>query len=147
MIAPSIKVRLASMIDNTLEWYDFAIYGYFAATIGNHFFPDGDPAVSIIAAFGVFAIGFLARPVGSILFGDLGDRVGRRHALIISILVMAVPTTLVELLPTYAEIGARAPAALIALRLLQGPFCRRRDDWLDRVHDRERAARPPWACR
>jgi MFS transporter, MHS family, proline/betaine transporter len=114
------RARLASMVGNALEWYDFAIYGYFAATLGKHFFPSEDPAVSVIAAFGVFAIGFLARPVGSIIFGNLGDRVGRRRVLIVSIVVMAVPTTLVGFLPTYAEIGPWAPALLIVLRLLQG---------------------------
>lgn len=120
MISPIGRVRLAGMAGNALEWYDFAIYGYFAATIGGHFFPDDNPTVSLIASFGVFAIGFVARPVGSILFGSLGDRVGRRRVLIISILVMAGPTTLIGLLPTYAEIGVWAPALLIALRLLQG---------------------------
>jgi len=120
MISTSGKARLASMVGNALEWYDFAIYGYFAVVLGKHFFPSDDPAVSIIAAFGVFAIGFLARPVGSILFGTLGDRVGRRRVLIVSVLVMAVPTTLIGLLPTYAEIGAWAPGLLVLLRLLQG---------------------------
>lgn len=114
------RVRLAGMIGNALEWYDFAIYGYFAATIGTHFFPAENRAVSIIAAFGVFAIGFLARPVGSIVFGSLGDRVGRRFVLVVSVLTMAVPTTLIGLLPTYAQIGIAAPLILILLRLLQG---------------------------
>ena len=108
------------MIGNALEWYDFAIYGYFAATIGTHFFPADNRAVSIIAAFGVFALGFLARPVGSIVFGNLGDRVGRRFVLVVSVLTMAVPTTLIGLLPTYAQIGIAAPVILIVLRLLQG---------------------------
>ena len=108
------------MVGNTLEWYDFAIYGYFAATIGFQFFPADDPAVSVIASFGVFAIGFLARPVGAVLFGHLGDRVGRRRVLITSIVLMAGPTTLIGLLPTYADIGFWAPTILIALRLLQG---------------------------
>ena len=118
--SPNRRVRIAGMVGNALEWYDFAIYGYFAATIGLQFFPDDDPAVSVIAAFGVFAIGFAARPVGAILFGNFGDRVGRRRVLIVSVLVMAGPTALVGLLPTYAEIGVWAPAALIVLRLLQG---------------------------
>ncbi|MEM7123190.1 MAG: MFS transporter [Pseudomonadota bacterium] len=114
------RVRLASMVGNALEWYDFAIYGYFAATIGFQFFPDDDPAVSVIASFGVFAIGFLARPVGAVLFGHLGDRVGRRRVLVLSIVLMAGPTTLIGFLPTYDDIGFWAPAILIALRLLQG---------------------------
>ncbi|MEM7445635.1 MAG: MFS transporter [Pseudomonadota bacterium] len=114
------RTRLAGMIGNALEWYDFAIYGYFAATIGQHFFPGDDPAVSLVASFGVFAIGFLARPVGSIVFGNLGDRVGRRQVLVISVFVMAVPTALIGLLPTYETIGVAAPILLIVLRLLQG---------------------------
>jgi len=114
------RVRLAGMIGNALEWYDFAIYGYFAATIGTHFFPADSRAVSIIAAFGVFALGFVARPIGSIVFGNLGDRVGRRFVLVVSVLTMAVPTTLIGLLPTYAQIGIAAPIILIVLRLLQG---------------------------
>lgn len=116
----SRRVRIASMVGNALEWYDFSIYGYFAATIGFQFFPNDDPAVSVIAAFGVFAIGFAARPIGAVLFGNYGDRVGRRRVLIVSVLVMAGPTTLVGLLPTYADIGVWAPAMLIVLRLLQG---------------------------
>ena len=76
----SRRVRIASMVGNALEWYDFAIYGYFAATIGFQFLPDDDPAVSVIAAFGVFAIGFAARPIGAVLFGNYGDRVGRRRS-------------------------------------------------------------------
>jgi MHS family proline/betaine transporter-like MFS transporter len=116
MSSTSGKTRLASMIGNALEWYDFAIYGYFAAVLGQHFFPSDDAAVSVIAAFGVFAIGFLARPFGSVLFGNIGDRVGRRRVLIVSVLAMAAPTTLVGFLPTYAEIGPWAPATLIALR-------------------------------
>ncbi len=108
------------MVGNALEWYDFAIYGYFAATIGFKFFPSDDPAASIIASFSVFAVGFVARPVGAVLFGNLGDRMGRRRALIVSILVMAGPTTLIGVLPTYDDIGVWAPVILIALRLLQG---------------------------
>ncbi|MCG8545586.1 MAG: MFS transporter [Alphaproteobacteria bacterium] len=116
----SRRIRLATMVGNILEWYDFAIYGYFAATIGLQFFPSDNPAVSVIAAFGVFATGFLARPVGAVLFGNLGDRVGRHRVLIVSILVMAGPTALVGALPTYDDIGVWAPALLILLRLLQG---------------------------
>jgi MHS family proline/betaine transporter-like MFS transporter len=120
MSSTSDKTRLASMIGNALEWYDFAIYGYFAAVLGQHFFPSDDAAVSVIAAFGVFAIGFLARPVGAALFGNLGDRAGRWRVLLVSVLVMAVPTTLIGLMPTYAAIGAAAPALLVVLRLCQG---------------------------
>lgn len=117
---PSRRVVVAGMIGNVLEWYDFAVYGYFAAVIGRHFFPSDDHAVSVIAAFGVFAVGFAARPLGAALFGHLGDRIGRRRVLLISILMMAGPTFLIGVLPTYATIGVAAPAALIVLRLLQG---------------------------
>jgi MFS transporter, MHS family, proline/betaine transporter len=119
-ISPERRTRLAGMAGNALEWYDFTVYGYFAAIIGHQFFPSSDPEVSVIAAFGVFAIGFAARPVGSVLFGHIGDRFGRRPVLVLSVLAMGVPTTLIGLLPSYAQIGVWAPAALILLRLLQG---------------------------
>ena len=83
-----------------LEWYDFALYGYFAPVFATLFFPSNSPSVSLISAFGVFAVGFLARPLGAMLFGYWGDTVGRRNALAWSILLMAVPTCLVGLLPT-----------------------------------------------
>jgi MFS transporter, MHS family, proline/betaine transporter len=109
---PVSRARVAGMIGNTLEWYDFAVYGYFAPVLGRHFFPGDDPAASLIASFGVFAVGFLARPVGAALFGNLGDRAGRRRVLLVSVLVMGVPT--------YADIGTAAPALLVVLRLCQG---------------------------
>jgi MHS family proline/betaine transporter-like MFS transporter len=96
------------------------VYGYFAASIGKAFFPAEDPISSLLAAFGVFAVGFLARPVGGVLFGHVGDRLGRKRALTLSVALMAVPTVLIGLLPTYAQFGVGAAALLIALRLLQG---------------------------
>lgn len=117
---PVSRARVAGMIGNTLEWYDFAVYGYFAPVLGRQFFPGDDPAASLIASFGVFAVGFVARPVGAALFGNLGDRAGRRRVLLLSVLVMGVPTTLIGLMPTYADIGAAAPAILVVLRLCQG---------------------------
>ncbi len=111
---------MAGAIGNVLEWYDFALYGYFAPVFAALFFPSEQPSVSLISAFGVFAIGFLARPVGALLFGHLGDTVGRRDALAWSILLMAVPTLLVGLLPTYETIGMAAPLALTSCRFLQG---------------------------
>ena len=75
------RVIAASVVGNIIEWYDFAVYGYFAATIGRHFFPREDPTTSLIAAFGVFAAGFLDRPLGGVVFGHIGDRVGRKPAL------------------------------------------------------------------
>src|SRR6476646_10063309 len=83
------RTILAGIAGNVMEWYDFAVYGYFAPIIGRHFFPSDDPDVSLIAAFGVFAAGFLMRPLGGFVFGYIGDRVGRKAALTISVLAMA----------------------------------------------------------
>jgi MHS family proline/betaine transporter-like MFS transporter len=114
------RTTLAGMAGNVLEWYDFAVYGYFAAVIGKHFFPSDDPAVSTILSFGVFAIGFLARPFGGLILGHLGDILGRRRVLMISILLMAIPTFLIGVMPTYDTLGVMAPIILILLRLAQG---------------------------
>lgn len=114
------RATAAGMIGNVLEWYDFAIYGFFAASIGAHYFPDDDPRVSVIAAFGVFAIGFLARPAGALVFGYLGDVMGRRQAMVLSISMMAGPTVLIGVMPTYDTLGVMAPVILVLLRLLQG---------------------------
>jgi MHS family proline/betaine transporter-like MFS transporter len=103
-----------------IEWYDFAVYGYFAAAIGKHFFPLHDPVAQLLAAFGVFAVGYLMRPIGGVIIGHIGDRFGRRAALVFSVTAMAVPTTLIGLLPGYAAIGIAAPIALTLLRMVQG---------------------------
>jgi len=103
-----------------MEWYDFAVYGYFATVIGHNFFPAKDASSSLIAAFGVFAAGFLMRPLGSLVFGFVGDRLGRKLALTASVMVMAVPTFLIGLLPTYRQAGLAAPILLVLLRLVQG---------------------------
>jgi MFS transporter, MHS family, proline/betaine transporter len=117
---PAHQIIAASLIGNVMEWYDFGIYGYFAVTIGANFFPATDPISSTLAAFAVFAVGFLARPLGGVLFGHVGDGIGRKRALTASVALMAVPTVLIGLLPTHAQIGALAGAALVLLRLLQG---------------------------
>jgi MHS family proline/betaine transporter-like MFS transporter len=114
------RTLLAGAVGNVLEWYDFALYGYFAPVFASLFFPSDSPALSLISAFGVFAIGFLARPLGAMLFGYWGDTLGRRNALAWAILLMAVPTCLVGLLPTYETIGVVAPIALTLCRFLQG---------------------------
>jgi MHS family proline/betaine transporter-like MFS transporter len=114
------RTVIAGLAGNVMEWYDFGIYGFFAATIGRQFFPSSDGTSSLLASFGVFAVGFLARPMGGLLFGHIGDRMGRRTAVIGSVLLMIVPTFLMGVLPTYAQIGVAAPILLVALRLAQG---------------------------
>ncbi|QJD31381.1 MFS transporter [Methylococcus geothermalis] len=117
---PRNRIILAGLIGNVMEWYDFAVYGYFAGAIGKLFFPADDPAVSLIASFGAFAAGFLVRPIGGLLFGRIGDRAGRQQALTWSVVAMAVPTVLMALLPTHASIGLAAPVAIVLLRIVQG---------------------------
>src|SRR5262245_16648372 len=111
---------IAGIAGNVVEWEDFAVCGYFAQTIGQHFFPAKDPIASLIAAFGVFAAGFLMRPVGGLVFGHIGDRIGRKAALTLSVITMAVPTFLLGLLPDYAQLGVVASGLLVMLRLAQG---------------------------
>src|SRR5215472_1737438 len=114
------RALIAGIAGNVMEWYDFAVYGYFATVIGHNFFPAKDKSSSLIAAFGVFAAGFLMRPLGSLVFGHIGDRLGRKLALTASVMVMAVPTFLIGLLPTYEQAGRIAPVLLVLLRLVQG---------------------------
>ena len=115
------KAGIAALVGTTLEWYDFLIYGTAAALVLNsQFFPDSDPVVGTMAAFATYAVGFLARPFGGIILGNMGDKVGRKKMLVFTIVLMGVATTLIGLLPTYAAIGVGAPILLIALRLLQG---------------------------
>ena len=110
----------AGTAGNIMEWYDFAVYGYFAGTIGQHFFPSTDPTASLIAAFGVFAAGFLMRPLGGVVFGHIGDRIGRKAALTLSVLAMAIPTFLIGILPGYEYLGVTAGVLLVVLRMIQG---------------------------
>jgi MFS transporter, MHS family, proline/betaine transporter len=114
------RIVVAGLAGNVMEWYDFGTYGFFAAVIGSLFFPAHDPTVSLLASFAVFAVGFIGRPLGALIFGHIGDRQGRRRALMASVITMAVPTMLIGLLPTYAQIGVFAPALLVVLRLFQG---------------------------
>jgi MFS transporter, MHS family, proline/betaine transporter len=111
---------VAGIAGNVMEWYDFSVYGYFATTIGRHFFPAQDTVSSLLAAFGVFAAGFFMRPLGSLIFGHIGDKRGRRLALTASVLLMSVPTFLIGALPTYQQIGIWASVLLVLMRLLQG---------------------------
>src|SRR5262245_6624402 len=111
---------IAGAIGSVLEWYDFAIYGYLAPIIGTLFFPADDPVASLLAAFGVFAIGFAARPVGGAILGYVGDRFGRKPALMISVLTMGAATFAIGLMPTHARIGDVAALALVVLRVAEG---------------------------
>jgi MHS family proline/betaine transporter-like MFS transporter len=113
-------LAIAGMAGNILEWYDFSIYGFFAYAIGENFFPSASASTSLLDAFGVFAAGFLMRPIGALLFGHIGDRHGRRSALTLSVVAMAVPTFLIGLLPTYQQIGVTASILMVVLRLVQG---------------------------
>ncbi len=111
---------VAGAIGNMLEWYDFAVFGFVAPAIGSQFFPSEDRLAGLLNTFAVFAVGYLARPLGGMLFGHLGDRIGRKRALQLSIIMMAVPTSLIAVLPTHAEIGVWAAVLLVLLRLAQG---------------------------
>ncbi|MGV0743443.1 MFS transporter [Mycolicibacterium sp. XJ870] len=115
------RVVSASTVGTALEWYDFMLYGTASALVfGRVFFPDSDPAVGTLASLATFAVGFFARPVGGLLFGHFGDRYGRRLILMITLIVMAVSSTLIGLIPSYGSIGVAAPALLVLLRIFQG---------------------------
>ena len=116
----SLSTLTAGIIGNVMEWYDFALFGYFAPIIARHFFPSGDVLTSLLQTYGVFAAGFVMRPVGAVLFGYIGDRLGRSKALFLSVIMMGAPTFCLGLLPTYDRIGPWAPALLIVIRLVQG---------------------------
>ena len=115
-----LRNALAGAVGNALEWYDFAIYGSLAPIIGNLFFPSGDPLTSLLASFGVFAVGYAARPVGGVILGYVGDRIGRKTTLIISVSLMGVGTTCIGLLPTFSQIGVAAPILLLLRARLGG---------------------------
>jgi MHS family proline/betaine transporter-like MFS transporter len=120
VVAHTSRVMAAGAVGNLLEWYDFAVYGYFAASIGRAFFPEQDKVAQVLAAFGIFAVGFLMRPIGGALFGHIGDRLGRRVALTWSVAAMAIPTFLIGVLPGYDVLGIAAPVLLTLLRMVQG---------------------------
>lgn len=111
---------LAGMTGNVLEWYDFAVYGFLAPILGQRFFPDDDPVASLLAEFGVFAVGYAARPVGGVIFGHIGDRFGRKPSLIISVFAMGVATFSIGILPDHSQIGTAAAFLLVVLRVIQG---------------------------
>ena len=118
---PIRRVVLASFIGTTIEWYDYFIYGTAAALVFNKlFFPSLDPFTGTVAAFGTFAVGFFARPIGGLVFGHYGDKLGRKTMLITTLVMMGVATFLIGCLPTYATIGVAAPVLLVVLRFIQG---------------------------
>ncbi|WP_433502829.1 MFS transporter [Pseudonocardia halophobica] len=120
--APQMRRVAASvLIGTTIEWYDFILYGSAAALVlGPLFFPSHDPVASTLLAFSTFAVGFAARPLGGIVLGHFGDRIGRKKMLVLSLSMMGIATFLMGLLPTYATIGVAAPVLLVLLRLIQG---------------------------
>ena len=115
------RVLMASAVGSALEWYDFFIYGTAAALVfGQIFFPKSDPTIGTLLAFASFGVGFIARPFGGLVFGHLGDRIGRKPVLVITLIMVGAGTFLIGLLPTYDSIGVWAPIMLVALRLVQG---------------------------
>ena len=116
-----LRVILAASIGSALEWYDFFLYGTAAALVfGDLFFPKSDPVVGTLLAFLTFGVGFVFRPLGGILFGIMGDRLGRKPVLVATLLMIGIGTTAIGLLPTYDQIGYWAPALLVAMRVVQG---------------------------
>src|SRR4029079_4015930 len=115
------RVIVASLIGTSLEWYDFFIYGTAAALVFNKlFFPSFEPLVGTLLAFATYAVGFIARPVGGVVFGHYGDKLGRKNVLVVTLLLMGIATFAIGLLPTHATIGVWAPVRVVALRFLQG---------------------------
>src|SRR5438093_1226545 len=119
---PSIRlVAVASLIGTTIEWYDFFLYGTAAALVFNRlYFPTFDPRMGTLAAFGTYTVGFVARPIGGVVIGHFGDRVGRKAMLVLTLVVMGIATMLIGALPTYATLGPWAAVLLVVLRLAQG---------------------------
>jgi len=114
------KSVFAGIIGNVMEWYDFALYGFMAIIIAKLFFPTGNLMISVIATYGIFAAGFLMRPIGAVFFGRMGDKIGRSRIMLISVIMMVIPTFCLGLLPTYDKAGLIAPILLIIIRLIQG---------------------------
>jgi MFS family permease len=115
------RMLVSCFLGTTIEWYDFLVYGFLAPLAFNTlFFPSLSPLAGTIAAFGVFAVGFAARPLGGVFFAHFGDRVGRKPIMVSTLILMGASTTLMGLTPTFAQIGIVAPVVLVALRFLQG---------------------------
>ncbi len=114
------SVFLSAITGNILEYYDFTVYSVFSVAIGHTFFPNSSEVVQILSSLAVFAVGFVTRPIGGILFGYIGDKYGRKKSLIMSMLGMTIPTFVMGLIPSYEEIGLYAPTVLVLMRLTQG---------------------------
>lgn len=114
------RVLAAAAIGQFVEFYDFAIYGFSVVIIAAYFFPTGDPVVGVLSAFAVYGVAFVVRPLGGLFFGSLGDRIGRKAVLSISLLAIGAATTLIGFLPTFQQVGVLAPILLVLLRLVQG---------------------------
>src|SRR5688572_10899278 len=115
------RVVAASFVGTAIEWYDFFLYGTAAALVFNRlFFPTIDPVAGTMAAFATYAVGFLARPLGGVVFGHLGDRFGRKSALVATLMIVGLSTFAIGLLPTYETAGVLAPVLLVVLRFVQG---------------------------
>src|SRR5437899_5253787 len=120
-VRPRLRgVIIAATIGNVLEWFDFLVYGFFAVTIAEVFFPASDPTVSLLITFGTFGLSYVARPLGAIVIGTYTDRAGRKAGLTLSIGLMMIGTILMVITPGYATIGIAAPIIIIVARLLQG---------------------------
>src|SRR5215470_16257312 len=114
-------IAFASAVGTTIEWYDFFLYGTVAPIVLNKvFFPNFDPVAGTLLAYTTFFVGFISRPIGGIIFGHYGDRIGRKTVLVLTVLIMGIATFLIGLLPTYASVGIWAPISLLALRIFQG---------------------------
>ncbi len=122
MVKAANKIILASVFGNALEFYDFTLYGVFAAIIANQYFPGGNETSKLLYSLAAFAVGFFTRPIGAVLFGHLGDRYGRKNALSLSILLMGIPTCLISISPSYQQVGIAASIFIFMCRLLQGVF-------------------------
>jgi len=114
------KAISAAALGNAMEWFDFGVYGFVAYALGKVFFPDASPSVQMIAALGTFSVPFLVRPLGGVFFGVLGDRFGRQKVLSTTIIIMAVSTFCIGLIPSYDSIGIWAPILLLLCKLAQG---------------------------
>lgn len=114
------RVTAASAMGNAIEWFDYGVYGYLASSVGNAFFPGNDSTTKLLSTFGVLAVSFAIRPFGGMVFGPLGDRIGRQRVLVLTITLMSLSTAAIGVLPSHASIGVWAPVLLVACRLVQG---------------------------